>query len=125
MPSTVSTRRVDLTTDPRFTNTMVIDDTDDGGGLGGAGIWFLVDGDVRPVAPASPPSVSARGFYVRGGMFELPGDAAHEIGHTLAWPHSGSGDGGLAQYDNVADLMSGHGVDNFCPVSADDLPRPL
>lgn len=108
---------VDLTTDTRFTSTMVMDDTDLGGGLGGPGIWYLVNGDVVPLAPGVAPSVSARGFLVHGGMYELPATTAHEIGHTLAWPHSGSSTNDSGQYDNVADLMSGHGVDNFCPVS--------
>jgi hypothetical protein len=105
------------TTDARFSNAMVMDDTDNGGGLGGDGIWYLVNGQVQSIAPESPPAISGRGFYVRGGMFGLPATAAHEVGHTLAWPHSGSEDSGLEQYDNIADLMSGHGVDNFCPVS--------
>jgi len=108
---------LDLTTDPRFTNTFVIDNTDNGGGLGGSGAWYLINGAIVPVGPAAPPSESSRGFYVRGGMFGLPATAAHEIGHTLAWPHSGSSASGLGQYDNDGDLMSGHGVDNFCPVS--------
>lgn len=108
---------LDLTTDPRFTNTFVIDNTDIGGGLGGSGAWYLINGEIVPVGPASPPSISSRGFYVRGGMFDLPATAAHEVGHTLSWPHSGSSSTGLGQYDNVGDLMSGHGIDNFCPVS--------
>jgi S-layer homology domain len=105
-----------LTTDARFSNTFVIDNTDGGGGLGGSGIWYLVNGQVITGTLDDTPATSDRGFYVFGGMFDLPATAAHEIGHTLAWPHSGSGTTGLAQYDNVADLMSGHGIDNLCPI---------
>ena len=39
-------------------------------------------------------------------VLNLPSITAHELGHTLQWPHSGSG--GADDYDNPLDLMSGN-----------------
>lgn len=40
-----------------------------------------------------------------GALGSVPMVAAHELGHTLHWPHSNSGQ---TQYDNPIDLMSGN-----------------
>jgi S-layer family protein len=107
---------IGLTTDSSFSNTFVIDNTNLGGGYGGSGAWYLQGGEVSAATLSDTPADTGRGFYVLGGSYRLPATAAHEIGHTLTWPHSGSSTTGSAQYDNVADLMSGQGVDNLCPV---------
>lgn len=40
-----------------------------------------------------------------GALDDVPMVAAHELGHTLHWPHSNSGQ---SEYDNPIDLMSGN-----------------
>ncbi|MEQ8839616.1 MAG: S-layer homology domain-containing protein [Acidimicrobiales bacterium] len=110
---------VRLTKDLPFTNALVIDNGNTPSGFGGPGAWYFANDTVLPIGRSEPPAESGRGFTIGGETFPLPATAAHEIGHTLGWPHSGSGLTGFEQYDNPADLMSGHGVDNFCPIDAD------
>ncbi len=60
---------------------------------------------------------------VNQDVFTDPTILAHEIGHSLCWPHSYSGetdatDGSVWEYDNITDVMSGS------PSSEDD-PVPL
>ena len=70
---------------------------------------------------------SGRSAVVYPGAFGHPTVVAHELGHTLCWPHSytGStvGDGEIGEYDNVMDQMSGARGDNAA--SANDVPFPL
>lgn len=103
-----------------YTNALVFDATSYGL-FGFAGSGFPAPTNRLPTAPISDrsPSQTARGGYVSGGNVaseELTfgrdfGLIAHELGHTLAWPHSFSGsvlNGGFVdEYDNVFDLMSG------------------
>ena len=70
---------------------------------------------------------SGRSAVVYPGAFGHPTIVAHELGHTLCWPHSYTGstltDGEIGEYDNVMDQMSGARGDN--PASANDVPFPL
>ena len=103
-------------------NTMVMTRAVSGGGLGTGGEVVTTDGtEVSGASLTDQSRNTGRGFLVRGGSFGLPLVVAHEIGHTLWWPHSGSGvDDSAAEYDNQIDLMSGGGYvpgtvwDNGC-----------
>jgi hypothetical protein len=90
-----------------YTNVLVSDNSIDGMGLGTPGRVSL-----SPNAPTpdrtSPPSVTQRGAWVAGSSiveFPAPYIVAHEIGHSLDWPHSYIES--TNQYDNPMDLMSG------------------
>jgi hypothetical protein len=109
----------DLTTDPRFSSVFVMDNISHGGGLGTPGGSYVRAG--RVIAPTldDTPDESRRGAFAggRGYVYDLPSSPTHEIGHTIGWPHSGSGTAGLDPYDNPADIMSGKGVNNRCTSS--------
>ncbi len=104
-------------------NVMVIDRTSAAGGFGGSGLAYYSGNSMTTGSLADPASSTSRGFWLGGGSYGLPSIGAHEVGHTLAWPHSGSGaTGSVAPYDNQYDIMSGAGTDsgnsgvydNFC-----------
>lgn len=83
-----------------YTNVLAVDNTLRGGGEAGMGLaqdgWF-----------STSPSITFRGAWVGGreiGRLPNPWVIAHEIGHTLQWAHSFSGD--ADEYDNPLDLMS-------------------
>ena len=101
-------------------NTMVVDRAHKGAGLGSAGRFSHASGIIVVDGLGTASALSGRGFWVGGRALERPQWIAHELGHTLAWPHSGSAaDESLAEYDNQLDLMSGAGAagggwDNHC-----------
>ena len=92
------------------------DNTDGTLGFGGPGESFVYGFDL-----STPASLSGRGFWISGIEFGVYTDTqaefdeytdtpVHELGHTLGWPHSGSGVQGSvigSPYDNLWDLMSG------------------
>lgn len=100
-----------------YTNAFGVTNDHGGNGLGGPGLMSTVGGTHLL---AQPPNVTRRGFWVGPdsvggqGAASTPSAAivAHEIGHTLHWPHSFAG--GAGEYDNTMDLMSGDpGWDTF------------
>jgi len=95
-----------------YTNVFAADNSTRGDGYGGVGYVYTSDANNVDVFSV-PPSQSHRGFWV-GGLsvdtasgtgFPSVGVVAHEIGHTINWPHSFSGQTG-SEYDNPLDLMS-------------------
>lgn len=115
---------ISMTTNPGWSSAFVIDNTDTGGGLGSPGVWFSQGTTILTGTLNDSAASTRRGFWVGGGMFDFPATPAHEIGHTIAWPHSGSSTSGNGQYDNPGDLMSGHGVNNLCPIGGGVLRGP-
>jgi len=109
-----------------FTNVVAFDNTD-GGGFQGFGSPGEIDAD-PPTSPdllLRPPSTTGRGIYMPGfeaGSTTFASGLAHEIGHTLHWPHSFIGPDG--QYDSYTDLMSGIHPDACKPVSPSGLSCP-
>lgn len=106
-------------------NSMVITRSAAGGGFGGPGRISLIGEEVMVGDLSIPASQSRRGFLIRGGSYLLPAIVAHELGHSLHWPHSGStSNNSLSDYDNQMDLMSGSGFvpltewDNSCMFGA-------
>jgi hypothetical protein len=102
-----------------FTNVLATDNTVVGGGFGGPGLITSSDSRIFDIF-TDPPSVTGRGMWVGGGSTTTGADAypspavvAHEIGHSLHWPHSFTG---LSpdEYDNPTDLMSGDPDDESC-----------
>lgn len=95
-----------------FTNVMVYDSSDYGGGFGSPGfIYSHLDLNVL----RAPPSETRRGFFVGGlAAREIQATVVHEVGHTLHWPHSYTGASG-SEYDNPVDVMSGEPTDEFDP----------
>ena len=68
---------------------------------------------------AGAPNVTRRGAWVGGGstaesQLLNPSVVAHEIGHTLHWPHSYLADGSYDEYDNPVDVMSGDPDAGWC-----------
>lgn len=100
-----------------YTNVMVYDGDDYGGGQGGPG---YITSNNTPALSWSP-NQSFRGFWVGGGVpLYDQSVVAHELGHTLHWPHSYIGPNW--EYDNPVDLMSGSPdpdftspISTFCP----------
>ena len=90
-----------------FTNVLAVDTSTYTGGFAGPGlVWFTPGLTGRHLV--DPPSISSRGAWVGGGVVaRFPDQAviAHEIGHTLHWPHSYIEPDN--EYDNPVDLMSG------------------
>ncbi|MBU3701032.1 MAG: hypothetical protein FGM58_03170 [Acidimicrobiia bacterium] len=91
-----------------FTNVYAVDNSGYGGGFGGPGGIMTNSGVLSGSTLFSAPSSTDRGFWGGGGSVapvRTPALQAHEIGHTLHWPHSFTGVSG-SQYDNPMDLMS-------------------
>ncbi|MFZ9042262.1 MAG: hypothetical protein ACO225_11345 [Ilumatobacteraceae bacterium] len=108
-----------------YTNVLAFDTTQSAlFGLAGPGAVVTTNRNPRLPVTSATPSRTDRGVYVSGGNVardELAGGRdfsliAHELGHTLAWPHSYS-DRAISpwdpsspdEYDNPFDLMSGAG----------------
>lgn len=90
-----------------FTNVLVADSTLAGGGFASPGTIFTSssgpDFDVFDRTPLQ----ARRGGWVGGATISErpnPGTIAHELGHTLHWPHSYVGPND--EYDNPIDVMS-------------------
>ncbi len=75
-------------------------------GAGGVAYNIHCGTDLCPSWPTFPGN--NRIAYVGESFFSTT--AAHEIGHLIQWPHSYTGNiaGGLGEYDNAMDLMSGN-----------------
>ncbi|MEA2001399.1 MAG: S-layer homology domain-containing protein, partial [Actinomycetota bacterium] len=74
------------------------------GGYASPGTVCLGDSNCDWIGTTYP----ANGRYAvvgSGVLASLPSVATHELGHTLQWPHSNSGE---SEYDNPIDLMSGN-----------------
>lgn len=112
-----------------YTNLMVVDNRLTPFGFGGPGYLPAANAANQDVLHQGPPSTSGRGFFVGGlpafyGQSSVPATdqrnislVAHELGHTLHWPHSyhPAASGSTAdEYDSPVDLMSGNagGPDN-------------
>jgi hypothetical protein len=105
-----------------FTNVLAVDTSTYMGGFAGPGlVWFTPGLTGRHLV--DPPSVTGRGAWVGGGVVaRLPDQAviAHELGHTLHWPHSYIGP--TDEYDNPVDLMSGWPNGALCLYSGSIYP---
>jgi hypothetical protein len=83
---------------------LFIIDSVTGGGYASPGIICLDAGNCGWIGSTFP--ANARYSIVGASTISgYPSVAAHEIGHTLQWPHSNSGQ---SEYDNPIDLMSGN-----------------
>ena len=83
---------------------LFIIDSVTGGGYASPGIVCSGDSNCDWIGTTFP----GNGRYAVIGSSSLaafPSVAVHELGHTLQWPHSNSGQ---SQYDNPIDLMSGN-----------------
>ena len=86
---------------------VLIIDSVTGGGYASPGVICLEAGNCDWIGSTFPDN----GRYAIVGADALrgfPSVAAHEVGHTLQWPHSNSGQAGSDDYDNPIDLMSGN-----------------
>ena len=106
-----------------YTNLMVVDDRLTPFGFGGPGYLPATTSPNQDVLHQGSPHDSKRGFFV-GGLPAFYGQApnladdqrntslvAHELGHTLHWPHSyhlPAGGQAADEYDSPVDLMSGN-----------------
>ena len=107
-------------------NVMVIDRTleenEDPAGFASSGIYLYGYNGVITGDLSTPASSSGRGFWISGTEFGRPDTPAHELGHTLGWPHSGSvtdenesESNPASPYDNLYDLMSGSAYNPSSP----------
>ena len=83
----------------------VIDSVTGGGFASPGTICISTDPDCSWIGSTFP---SNQRYAVVGesSLLNYPSVTAHELGHTLQWPHSNSGTGD--EYDNPLDLMSGN-----------------
>lgn len=83
---------------------LFIIDSVTGGGVASPGIVCSGDSNCGWIGSTFP----SNGRYAivgAGALSDFPSVAVHEMGHTLQWPHSNSGQ---SEYDNPIDLMSGN-----------------
>jgi hypothetical protein len=113
-----------LTPSP-FTNVLVTDTFVYGGGEASPGLIPYQDQFDLDILH-SPPSKTKRYAWVGGGSTVAahpdPIIVAHEIGHTLHWPHSFFGPGN--EYDNPTDVMSERPLDSHCNWNIDGVVQP-
>ncbi|MCP4305028.1 MAG: hypothetical protein GY788_09175 [bacterium] len=86
---------------------LIVDDITNGG-YASPGSTCTGSGTDCPTIGISFPS---NGRYLVIGedvLLDYASVAAHELGHTLQWPHSYSGTAGSNDYDNPIDVMSGN-----------------
>ncbi len=108
--------RAQSSTGSPFTNVLAVDNSDYGGGFAGPGMISSSAGQVGRHL-LDPPEVTRRGAWVGGASVSVyPSQLviAHEIGHTLHWPHSNLDPND--EYDNPVDLMSGEPEGAWCQV---------
>ena len=100
-----------------FTNVFVTDNSGRDDGFGGPGLISTVDTQNYDLFSV-PPSTTKRGLWIGGAstvLYQSPAILAHEIGHTLHWPHSYIGPSN--QYDDPTDVMSGTPSDGWCRIA--------
>jgi hypothetical protein len=98
-----------------YTNVLTTDTRSYGGGQASPGLISGSSGFDQSVLVAGAPSQTRRGAWVGGGSTGRnlsPAVVAHEIGHTLHWPHSYNTS--AYEYDNPVDVMSGTPEDGWC-----------
>ena len=83
---------------------LLIIDSITGGGYASPGIICLDQGNCDWI-PETFPDNGRYAIVGANALAGFPSVAAHEVGHTLQWPHSNSGQ---SEYDNPIDLMSGN-----------------
>ncbi|MCY3562276.1 MAG: hypothetical protein OXH20_14110 [bacterium] len=91
------------------------DELDEGGALGYGGCGFYSRRSWRE---------SGRAIVVFAEAYRAPAVLAHELGHSLCWPHSFTGsaldeDGLIWEYDNPMDQLSG--VDSDAPSESGEI----
>jgi hypothetical protein len=113
-----------LTPSP-FTNVLATDTFVYGGGQASPGNISFSDQFNHDILH-EPPSRTGRYAWVGGGSTGGPVlDAmvvAHEIGHTIHWPHSFFGPG--VEYDNPTDVMSELPIDSLCGLIEPGVDHP-
>ena len=113
-----------LTPSP-FTNVLATDTFVYGGGQASPGNISFSDQFNHDILH-EPPSRTGRYAWVGGGSTGGPVlDAmvvAHEIGHTIHWPHSFFGPGD--EYDNPTDMMSEQPIDSLCGLIEPGVDHP-
>ncbi len=99
---------------------LILVDVAYGGGYGGPGVPCWADADCPTTYPANGrvAVVGAAAVVPVDGSPATPRTVAHELGHTLAWPHSFGGlvtgeFGIVDEYDNPNDVMSGGNADTL------------
>jgi len=85
---------------------LFIVDTVTGGGFATPGIICLSSDPDCPSIGTTYPNNKRYAVVGENSAMNWPSVTAHELGHTLQWPHSNSGTGD--EYDNPLDLMSGN-----------------
>jgi M6 family metalloprotease-like protein len=113
-PGECRNQAIDQTGAP-YTNVLFTDTRSYRGGQAGPGRISTNPASDQNVLVAGAPNVTRRGAWVGGGSTGLelsPLVVAHEIGHTLHWPHSYNTS--AFEYDNRVDVMSGYPADGLC-----------
>jgi len=98
-----------------YTNVLFTDTTSYNGGQAGPGRISSNPASDQAVLVAGAPNQTRRGAWVGGdstGGDLSPLVVAHEIGHTLHWPHSYNTT--AFEYDNRLDVMSGYPDEGLC-----------
>jgi M6 family metalloprotease-like protein len=98
-----------------FTNVLATDTNSYGGGQASPGFIYPTDGVINIMQ--QPPLRTQRYAWIGGGAFDRTHPdltvVAHELGHTIHWPHSFYGTS-FWEYDNPLDVMSGRALDDPC-----------
>ena len=115
-PNECQTKAVAQTGRP-FTNVVAMDNSTAPQGQGSPGLMGSSDAQNLDLFDV-PPSESRRSIWLGGGLINSPEAVAHEIGHTLHWPHSYVGP---TEYDDPTDVMSGS--TNAAPINTQAFNR--
>jgi hypothetical protein len=111
--------KADALTGAPYTNVLVTDTRSYGGGFASPGFVSTNPAFDKGALVAGAPNVTHRGAWVGGGstaesQYLNQSVVAHEIGHTLHWPHSYLANANYDEYDNPVDLMSGEPNSGEC-----------